>query len=534
MMTNRQIAKTFQLLAKMMELHGENEFRIRTYRNAYDALKRLDKPVAEMSADEIAKIKGIGTSAAEKIGELLGKGSMERFGQYAAKTPEGIRELLMIKGLGAGKVKAIWKEMGIETPGELLYACNENRLVGLSGFGLKTQAEIKKQVEYHLESEGKYLWAAIEPGAERIMQSLRSVFSGRIALAGEFARKCPIVRKLEFLAEGNIRAKEIDRCKDIVVLNKTPPFECVAHEMYNFTLHLSTPAAFESTKFRLTGDKNFMETAGKMSVVPEIPPELMEGVETLERAMRGEYTDLIIEPDIVGIVHCHSTYSDGLHSLKEMAEFTRDAGYKYIGITEHSKSAVYARGLSSERVMEQWKEIDNLNVLLAPFRIFKGIESDILSDGSLDYEEDVLCAFDFVIASIHSSLKMDLGKSTVRLIKAIENPYTRILGHPTGRLLLARQGYPIDHQKIIDACSQNEVVIELNANPQRLDIDSSYIPYALEKGVLIAINPDAHSRESIHNVRFGIYAARRGGLPRSMCLNCKSLDDFTSWVHRKG
>ncbi len=532
MMTNREIAKRFQLLAKMMELHGENEFRIRAYRNAYDALKRLDNPVAEMSTDEIAKIKGIGTSTAEKISELLDKGSMERFDQYAKKTPEGIRELLMIKGLGAGKVKSIWKEMNIETPGELLYACNENRLIEFSGFGLKTQAEIKKQLEYHLESEGKFLWAAIEHVATRIHEAFRTVMKGRIEWVGEYARKCPIVQKLECIAEGQISLQEISQCDGIAVLNTSSPFHCVADEIYNFTLHTTTSPDFESTKFRLTADQSFLQVAQQMSVVPFIPPELMEGQDTLSKSIQGAYKDLVTENDIIGILHCHSTYSDGLHTLKEMAEYTRTAAYAYIGITEHSRSAVYARGLPVERVIEQWTEIDSLNTSLAPFRIFKGIESDILSDGALDYDDDLIRQFDFVIASIHSGLKMDLAKSTARLIKAIENPYTRILGHPTGRLLLARQGYPVDHHKVIDACAQNGVAIELNANPQRLDMDSIYIPYALEKGVMIAINPDAHSRESIHNVRFGVYAARRGGLPRSMCLNCKTLEEFIGWLRK--
>jgi len=216
-----------------------------------------------------------------------------------------------------------------------------------------------------------------------------------------------------------------------------------------------------------------------------------------------------------------------------MATYTRDAGYAYLGISDHSQSAVYAKGLTPDRVAQQWEEIESLNATLAPFRIFRGIESDIRADGSLDYPEDMLQLFDFIVASVHSGLKMDQEKATQRLIKAIENPYSRILGHPTGRLLLAREGYPIDHRKIIDACARNAVVIELNANPQRLDMDSSHIPYALEQGVMIAVNPDAHSRESIANVRYGVAAARRGGLPKEMCLNTMPVDAFIAWLESR-
>jgi DNA polymerase (family 10) len=216
--------------------------------------------------------------------------------------------------------------------------------------------------------------------------------------------------------------------------------------------------------------------------------------------------------------------------LRDIATYVRDSGYGYFGISDHSKTAVYANGLSVARVEEQHAEIDALNEELAPFRIFKGIESDILADGSLDYGDDVLRSFDFVVASIHSGLKMDEAKATRRLIAAVENPYTDILGHPTGRLLLAREGYPIDHKAIIDACAANGVAIELNANPLRLDMDHTWIAYALEQGVMISINPDAHSKEGIHNVKYGVYSARKGGLTTEMCLNALDADGFARWL----
>ena len=248
----------------------------------------------------------------------------------------------------------------------------------------------------------------------------------------------------------------------------------------------------------------------------------------LELALDPE--EYVEEGDIKGIVHNHSTYSDGIHDLREIATYVRDAGYGYFGISDHSKTAVYANGLSVDRVEQQHAEIESLNAELAPFVIFKGIESDILADGRLDYDDGVLSTFDFVVASVHSGLKMDEAKATTRLITAIENPYTDILGHPTGRLLLAREGYPIDHKAVIDACAANGVAIELNANPLRLDMDHEWIPYAMEKGVMISINPDAHSKEGIHNVRYGVYSARKGGLTTAMCLNAMDMDTFRQWL----
>jgi len=223
-------------------------------------------------------------------------------------------------------------------------------------------------------------------------------------------------------------------------------------------------------------------------------------------------------------VHSHSTYSDGIHTLRQMAEAARDKGYEYLAISDHSKTAVYAGGLSVDRVKEQWAEIDQLNEELAPFRIYKSIESDILTDGSLDYDDEILAGFDLVIASVHSGLNMDEEKATQRLLTAIKNPHTTVLGHPTGRLLLSRAGYPVDHKRIIDACAEHQVVIELNANPYRLDIDWTWIPYAVQKGVQISINPDAHAMGGIDDIKYGVLAARKGGLTANGCWNSKKLE----------
>jgi DNA polymerase (family 10) len=259
---------------------------------------------------------------------------------------------------------------------------------------------------------------------------------------------------------------------------------------------------------------------------------LRESAEIISQAQAGKLPTLIEDADIKGILHVHTTWSDGLHELEDMCNYAKRLGYQYIGITDHSKSAFYANGLQVERVLAQMEAIDALNEKLAPFRIFKGIESDILNDGSLDYEEAILEKFDFIIASVHSNLKMSMEKATARVLRAIENPFTTILGHPTGRLLLSREGYPLDWEVILDACAEHKVSIELNANPYRLDLDWTLIPEATKRGILVAINPDAHSRDGYDDIRYGVLCARKGALTAAQCLNNFDLEAFTSYIKK--
>jgi DNA polymerase (family 10) len=489
-----------------------------------------------MTPDEIVGIRGIGTSTAGKISELLSTGRMQRFESYAARTPEGVRELLMIKGLGPSKVRAVWKDLGVGSPGELLYACNENRLVGLSGFGVKTQAAIREQLQYYMESRGKFLWSSLEPVATLISERLQRRKDLRFDWVGPYARKCPVVEALEAIVVSTPDLQDALEQAGCHVDPSGDVLSCVYLEKYPVRVYPVEEADYRIRKFELTADETFRDTCARLGTQPDdpvvtaLPPELLEGPLVLERAIRNEYASLLDETDLKGVIHCHSTDSDGLNSVREMAEYAREDRFQYLVITDHSRSAVYANGLPVSRVREQWDEIERLNSVMAPFYTFKGIESDILSDGSLDYPDDLLAGFEVVIASIHSGLKMDEEKATRRLIRAIEHPRTSILGHPTGRLLLAREGYLVDHRKIIDACAANGVAIELNANPQRLDIDSRFLPYVIERGVMVSVNPDAHSRESIRNLRFGVYAARRGGLPRDLCLNALTVNEFSTWL----
>jgi DNA polymerase (family X) len=259
---------------------------------------------------------------------------------------------------------------------------------------------------------------------------------------------------------------------------------------------------------------------------PFVVPELRETADIVQAAKKGQLPELVTAEDLRGVLHVHTTWSDGLHSLEQMCTRARDLGYAYIGITDHSKSAFYANGLQPNRVLEQWDAIDLLNEKLAPFKILKGIESDILNDGSLDYEDSLLSRFDFIIASVHSNLKMGIEKATERVVRAIEQPYTTILGHPTGRLLLSREGYPLDWDAVFDACKRCNVAIELNAHPYRLDIDYTLIPRATALGIPISINPDAHSLDGLEHVRYGLQTARKGGLTAAQCFNAQMYDQW--------
>jgi DNA polymerase (family 10) len=552
-MSNKEIAKAFQQLADIMELHDENPFKIRSYQNAYLTIRKLPTPLVEMEVATIESIKGIGSAISSKIQELLASGKISLYARYESMTPPGVREMLGISGFGPKKVNVIWKELGVETVGELLYACNENRLVELKGFGQKTQEDLRQKLEYFQKSQGKYLYADLVKAANQLCTHIQGMLpEAKVSLTGEIRRCSNIVSQIEILVGTENNIERIFDGQHLIMISeqKTYLLAKTINEI-SVKIYHCTPSDFGSKLFRYTASTEFMNNfmAANEGVdfrglsmeaevftkadLPYIEPELREQTWGLKLAKKNMLPSLIKLGDVKGVIHAHTTYSDGIHTLKEMAIAARNSGFEYIGITDHSKAAFYANGLKEDRLKEQWQEIDTLNVELAPFKIYKGIESDILADGSLDYEPEILQRFDFVIASVHSNLRMDEEKATTRMLKAIENPYTTILGHPTGRLLLSRPGYPLDHKKIIDACAANNVAIELNANPYRLDLDWTWIPFALEKGVLISINPDAHSITGIHDIFFGVQSARKGGLSASRCLTCFNRESFEAIIRNK-
>jgi len=542
-MQNKELAQAFQLINKLLDLYGENQFKSKSYSNAAFRIGRMELQLKDVPYDEIDKVDGIGKSIAAKVVELLETGEIEYLNELVSKTPPGVLDMLSIKGVGPKKIGVIWRELGIESMGELLYACNENRLVDLKGFGSKTQEQIKKIIEYKISNQGLFHYAAVEQIAEGYLISV-SELPGieQAALTGAIRRKNQLIAAVEILA-----AVESGRHAEVVASLGNDGFElederlvkstdaglrleiilCEEHEFVGqHFLTTATEAHLEYLNLDNIDEATSEEEVYEASELPYIVPEMREGLQEFEWAKNHSDEELVENEHLKGILHNHSTWSDGRHSLEEMATHCRDLGYEYLGICDHSKSAFYANGLQVERVAQQQREIDALNQQLAPFVIYKGIESDILNNGSLDYETEVLESFDFIVASVHSNLKMPEEKATQRLLTAIENPFTTILGHPTGRLLLSREGYPIDHKKVIRACAANNVVIELNANPFRLDLDWRWIHFAMEQGVKIAINPDAHNKEGYQHMHFGVCVARKGGLTTDMTFNALSREEI--------
>jgi DNA polymerase (family 10) len=555
-MENKPIARKLRLLSQLMELHEENPFKIKSIANAAFKVDKLPYPIAGKTFAELEKIDGIGKSTAGKITELLEKGIITELDDLLAKTPEGIVEMMGIKGIGPKKIAVIWRDLGIENIGELFYACNENRLVEAKGFGLKTQEEIRKVIEFNMASHGKFLYAKIEKEAKDYLELLKGIFpNALIEFAGEFRRYCEIINTLSIVL--GTRDPEITfntlLHSDTMHNVKADKNHIIGHLENGLTIEIICVEKryYYRELFIQTGDdehvKNVLDRASdtidqptseeliyKKAGLEFILPELREGITFIEKAEKNALPQLISHHDLKGTLHNHSTWSDGINTVEEMALYCRDElKLEYLGMCDHSKSAFYAKGLSIERVLQQQEEIDHLNKKLNNFHIFKGIESDILYDGSLDYPDEILKRFDFIVASVHSILKMDEEKATSRLIKAIENPYTTILGHPTGRLLLSRNGYPINYKKVIDACAANKVVIEINANPLRLDLDWRWHQYALEKGVWLSINPDAHRREGFLDTYYGLLVARKGGLYKERCLNALSLQEIEKFFLKK-
>lgn len=548
-MTNKDIAKVFKLCGQLMELHNENPFRTKAMASAAFRIDKLPFAASGSNLEELSEQPNIGKSTAEKIMQVITSGTFPDLDKLLDKTPEGIVEMLKIKGLGPKKIQIIWKDLEIESVGELYYACNENRLVEAKGFGLKTQEDIKKAIEFSIANQGWFLFAKVLQSANAIKSTLTETLkSFQVEFTGDFRRKAEVLQYVELITDAPeaVLNEAITAIDNELVFNTGEGFISFQDENSTaFKIYLSSAVDFAKNLLLTTGSKAHLEKLKTVGEIPSlaneeeiykalglafIPPELREGGSEIDQAKNNTLPNLITYSDLKGSLHNHSTYSDGVHTLKEMAQYLRDElKMEYLGICDHSKTAVYANGLGIDRLAQQWAEIDILNQEMAPFKIFKGIESDILSDGSLDYPDEILAKFDFVVASIHSNLKMDEEKATARLIKAIENPYTTILGHPTGRLLLSRAGYPLDFKKVIDACAANRVVIEINANPLRLDLDWRWHQYALEKGVLLSINPDAHRKEGFLDMEFGVYVARKGGLSADKCLNAFNLDQITNY-----
>jgi DNA polymerase (family 10) len=540
-MTNEQIADQFSILSKLMDIHGQNEFKAKSYSAAAYSIEKLPVELSEVSPDKYATYKGIGNSAAEKIKELFQFGEIKLLKQLLEATPQGVLDMLAIKGLGPKKISVIWKEMGIESLGELLYACEENRLSAIKGFGDKTQQSIRENIEFYFKHRHQYLYADIEEYATAIDKKLKILLpDDQFELTGAFRRQLEIIEQLEWVttADKNKLIKSMQDLAFDVADQSEDHISYKGEEGVELYFHLATPANFGSILFQTSCSDSFKENWGHVTEVPDEKKLFTEkNIVYIPAFYRENLSDTLLPnfiqtSDIKGIIHSHSNWSDGGNTLEEMAEECIRKGFEYLVISDHSKAAYYANGLNEERIKAQHELIDELNQRWRNFKIFKSIECDILGEGQLDYDEKTLESFDLVIASVHSNLKMSEEKAMLRLMNAIKNPFTTILGHMTGRLLLSRKGYPVDHEAVIQACAENNVVIELNAHPRRLDIDWRWIPTAIKQNVLISINPDAHVLSGFDDIKYGVLVAQKAGLTAKQNLSSFSRRELEEYIMR--
>jgi len=568
----KEIAQILTEIGTMLELLGESPYKSRAYYNGARTVELLTEDIEELvRQDRLKEVKGIGKTLDEKIKELINTGRLEYYERIREKVPSGLFDLLKIPGLGPKKVRALHQNLGITTLGELEYSCIENRLVKLPGFGEKTQKKTLEGIQYLKKNRGRYLYPEALDKALALADGLReSELVSRISIAGSLRRKTETVKDIDILASGDYPDGIMDAFADLPWVEKVierggsklgalldsgirVDLRVVNDSQFPFALHHFTGSKEHNTAMRhrakglglkineygifsedgresaeCADEAEFFEHLGLLY----IPPELRENTGEIEAAEKGTLPRLVEYKDIKGIFHIHTRYSDGTSSIEDMARKAMEMGMHYIGISDHSRSAYYAGGLKVEDVLRQREEIDKLNGLYTDFRIFAGIESDILTDGSLDYPDEILASFDFVIASVHSVFTMDRDTMTQRLIRALENPYVTMLGHPTGRLILAREGYPVDLERIIETAAGLGRVIELNANPYRLDLDWRWCRRAKEMGVRISINPDAHSPEGLEDMVYGVDAARKGWLEALDVFNCIPLEQMEGLLRK--
>ncbi|HZH94794.1 MAG TPA: helix-hairpin-helix domain-containing protein [Flavisolibacter sp.] len=553
-MNNDAIADQLSLLSKLMDIHGENSFKTKSYASAAFTIEKLPEQLSTLSKEKISSIRGIGESVGSKIMELLETNELKLLDELISATPEGVLEMMNIKGLGSKKINVIWKELNITTVDELRTACKENRIAEKKGFGEKTQEKILEALAFNEQTSGSYLYARLESFVAAFKNKIAEEFGGyKLEVTGSFRRQLEVIDKLEWVT--TIPKKELKRYLTDAGMNVLSESNKTLVADSDNTLvmefHLAQAENFITTLFKTSCHHDFLEAFIKLdgwdaeenyegetdifkSVrLQKIPPFIRETSEIITLAKVNKVPKVIQTGDVKGLIHSHSNWSDGASTIEEMAVALVGLGFEYLVISDHSKAAFYANGLNEQRIKEQHKYIDTINKKLAPFKIFKSIECDILSDGALDYSAKVLASFDLVIASVHSNLQMKEEKAMMRLLSAVENPYITILGHPTGRRLLKRPAYPVDHKALIDACALHGVVIEINANPQRLDMKWEWVSYALSKNLFLSINPDAHTINEFQNIKYGVLVAQKGGLTKEGNLSSFSLEQFEEFLQQR-
>ena len=566
----KDVIRILEEIGVLLELKGESPFKSIAYANAARRLESLEEDLeALVRRGGLTSIKGIGEALSRKITELVTTGRLEYYEKLKASVPPGHLEMLRIPGLGPKKIRALHEKLSIETLGELEYACMENRLVELPGFGARTQEKILAGIEHLKRYRERRLCSEALAAAEPLLAKLQG-HPGVVeaSMAGSLRRGNETVKDIDLVAAANdpealsswfasqpdvesVIARGGTKVSVSLKAGINADLRIVSPREYPFALHHFTGSkehnvamrgrakqlGIKMNEYGLFRDDALLTCRSEQEVFAAlglawVPPELRENTGELEAAETGVMPSLVEMKDIRGIFHIHTTASDGASTLEALVAAAKRMGLEYIGITDHSESAFYAGGLTPEDVRKQHRAIDALNRRDPAFRIFKGIEADILPDGRLDYDEATLGSFDFVIAAVHSHFGMSGEEMTRRILRALENRRTTILAHPTGRLLLAREPYALDLERIIDAAAALGKVIELNANPHRLDLDWRHCKYAKRQGARIAVNPDAHHVEGLADMRYGLSIARKGWLEAPDIINCMGLEEMTTFLEK--
>jgi DNA polymerase (family 10) len=569
-MEKKDIAAVLEEMGTLLELQGANPFKSRAFHNASRAVEGITGDIGAMAAaGELTSIKGIGSGIAAVISDLALRGKSPDYQSLRKGFPDGVLEMLRIPGLGPKKVKVLFSRLKLKSLDELEAAANADKLSGLEGFGKKTQENILAGIQSLRSRSDKHLYSAAAGAARAVFEAIRrrpGVIRGDIA--GSLRRRKEVIGDIDIV----LSARDADRKKIMNAFVALPDVESVVAKGetkssvalkagINCDLRIVTDAEFPFAMNYFTGSKEHnvemrsrarklgltlneygfsrleeKETRGKarkaVACADEgeiysaldlafVPPELREDMGEFQAAEKGTLPALVEDNDIRGTFHCHTTYSDGVNSLADMAGGARALGWEYLGIADHSRAAAYAGGLDRTKLKSQFREIDRLNASFANFRLFKGTECDILADGELDWPEAVLASFEYVVISVHSSFKMSETAMTRRIVRALKNKHVTMLGHPTGRLLLSRDPYPVNMIEVINAAADFGKAIEINAHPMRLDLDWRLCAYAKEKGVMIVINPDAHAVEGLSDVAYGVGVARKGWLGPANILNTR-------------
>jgi DNA polymerase (family 10) len=546
-----EVALLLRELGQRVELSGDSPFKARAYFRAAESLLTLTEPLDRLVAEErLRDIPGIGAAIEEKIAALHRTGTHRTLDRLRLEVPAAALALLRIPGLPTAKARQLLQELNIESLEGLEEACRRDALKDVRGLGLALQRKILEGIEILRRSRGQRLLHHAGDLLEGVAANLAASHPelGRIAPAGDFRRGCELVHALAVVAQADGFASV-----ETVSINNEVELVAADSSRYGVALVLATGSAghvdalqafaagqgFSLDAKGLFRGKGLVPCPDETDVyaalgLPFIAPELREGEGEIAAAAEGRLPELVEAADLRGVLHCHTTASDGGNTLEEMAEAARGRGYGYFGVADHSQSAGYAGGLSPEEIAAQHAEADRLNRRWrGRFRILKGVESDILADGSLDYPDDILETFDFVVASVHSRFRLDAEAQTARILKAVANPYTTVLGHMTGRLLLRREGYEVDVDGVLQACAEHGVAVEINANPHRLDLDWRWHRRALELGCMVSINPDAHSIAELDLTRWGLAVARKGSVPKERVLNAMDLSAIQAFLKRR-